>query len=198
MTSSVHQLPARVTGKAPPSTQTDLRSAAVMAPLGLPAGAHKACQLPLLMLLNLDLTRASHCRRFVSKVMSRSGIPTMYLPPRTTFREFFRSLKKGDPMHMKKFLLVALLVPAFSLALSAESDDGVVFSANLSTFNEVPPKANGARGTFRARLSEDGTTLNWTFTWSGLTGPPLFAVRTHPLWPERRQLSGNDVFLLRP
>src|SRR5712664_2199970 len=49
------------------------------------------------------------------------------------------------------------------------------FSANLSTFNEVPPKANGAHGTFRARLSEDGTTLNWTFTWTGLTGPPLFA-----------------------
>jgi len=49
------------------------------------------------------------------------------------------------------------------------------FSANLSTFNEVPPKANGAHGTFRARLSEDGTTLSWTFTWSGLTGPPLVA-----------------------
>jgi hypothetical protein len=45
----------------------------------------------------------------------------------------------------------------------------------LSTFNEVPPKANGAHGTFRAKLSEDGTTLSWTFTWSGLSGPPLFA-----------------------
>jgi len=75
-------------------------------------------------------------------------------------------------MHMKKFLLVALLAPAFSLALSAEGDHAVVFSANLSTFNEVPPKANGAHGTFRGRLSEDGTTLNWTFTWSGLTGHP--------------------------
>jgi hypothetical protein len=49
------------------------------------------------------------------------------------------------------------------------------FSAKLSTFNEVPPKGTGATGTFQARLSEDGTTLNWTFTWSGLTGPPLFA-----------------------
>ena len=45
----------------------------------------------------------------------------------------------------------------------------------MSTFNEVPPKANGANGTFRAQLSEDGTTLSWTFTWSGLSGPPLFA-----------------------
>jgi CHRD domain-containing protein len=78
-------------------------------------------------------------------------------------------------MLMKKFLLIALLVPAFSLALAAHDDDSVIFTANLSTFNEVPPKANGAHGTFRARLSDDGTTLNWTFTWSGLTGPPLFA-----------------------
>ncbi|HWY42935.1 MAG TPA: CHRD domain-containing protein [Candidatus Sulfotelmatobacter sp.] len=47
--------------------------------------------------------------------------------------------------------------------------------AKLSTFNEVLPKGTGASGTFRARLSSDGSTLNWTFTWSGLTGPPLFA-----------------------
>ena len=49
---------------------------------------------------------------------------------------------------MKRFLLAALLVPAFSLALTADDDHGVVFSANLSTFNEVPPKANGANGLF--------------------------------------------------
>jgi CHRD domain-containing protein len=78
-------------------------------------------------------------------------------------------------MLMKKFLLVALLVPAFSLALAANDNDSVIFTANLSTFNEVPPKANGAHGTFRARLTEDGTTLHWTFTWSGLTGPPAVA-----------------------
>src|SRR5215467_15442650 len=78
-------------------------------------------------------------------------------------------------MPMRKILLVALLVLAFSLALPAQEDNSVVFTAKLSTFNEVPPKANGAHGTFHAKLSEDGTILNWTFTWSGLTGPPLFA-----------------------
>lgn len=77
---------------------------------------------------------------------------------------------------MKNLFLVALLVSAFSLALAADDDHGVVFSANLSTFNEVPPKASGAHGTLRAKLSEDGTTLNWTFTWSGLTGPPLYSL----------------------
>jgi len=56
-----------------------------------------------------------------------------------------------------------------------DNDDGVRFSTRLSTFNEVPPKANGAHGTFRAKLSDGGTTLHWTFTWEGLTGPPLFA-----------------------
>lgn len=57
------------------------------------------------------------------------------------------------------------------------NDDHRAFrvSAKLSTFNEVLPKGTGASGTFRARLSPDGSTLNWTFTWTGLTGPPLFA-----------------------
>ena len=60
----------------------------------------------------------------------------------------------------------------------AQNDDDqqpLRLSAKLSTFNEVLPKGTGAHGTFRAKLSADGTTLNWTFTWTGLTGPPLFA-----------------------
>jgi len=65
---------------------------------------------------------------------------------------------------------------ATGLAVRAQDDDDRrFFSTNLSTFNEVPPKANGASGTFRAKLSADGSTLSWTFTWEGLTGPPLFA-----------------------
>ena len=50
--------------------------------------------------------------------------------------------------------------------------DSLRFSSRLSSFNEVPPKAIGSHGTFTATLSEDGTTLNWTLTWTGLTGPP--------------------------
>ncbi len=62
--------------------------------------------------------------------------------------------------------------------MRAQNDDDrqpLRLSAKLSTFNEVLPKGTGAHGTFRAKLSADGTTLNWTFTWTGLTGPPLFA-----------------------
>jgi hypothetical protein len=72
--------------------------------------------------------------------------------------------------------LGVLLSGSFSTQANNNNDENAVrFSARLSTFNEVPPKANGASGTFRAKLSEDGTTLSWTFRWSGLSGPPLFA-----------------------
>src|SRR5262249_15971413 len=56
-----------------------------------------------------------------------------------------------------------------------DEDHRFFFSTNLSTFNEVPPKGTGGSGTFRARLISDQSTLTWTFTWEGLTGPPLFA-----------------------
>jgi len=72
--------------------------------------------------------------------------------------------------------LAVLLLGNFSTQANNNNDENAIrFSTRLSTFNEVPPKANGASGTFRAKLSEDGTTLSWTFTWSGLSGPPLFA-----------------------
>jgi len=72
--------------------------------------------------------------------------------------------------------LAVLLLGNFSTQANNSNDGSALrFSTRLSTFNEVPPKANGANGTFRAQLSEDGTTLSWTFTWSGLSGPPRFA-----------------------
>src|SRR6266850_515864 len=72
--------------------------------------------------------------------------------------------------------LAVLLLGNFSTQANNSNDGSALrFSTRLSTFNEVPPKANGANGTFRAQLSEDGTTLSWTFTWSGLSGPPSAA-----------------------
>jgi CHRD domain len=86
-------------------------------------------------------------------------------------------------MEYKRFVAVLVVLTVVGMAASLatrnvraeDNDDAVRFFTPLSTFNEVPPKANGAHGTFRAKLSEDGTTLHWTFTWEGLTGPPLFA-----------------------
>jgi len=84
---------------------------------------------------------------------------------------------------MKKLCLsaalaaIAVLLIGNSSTQANNNNDGnaLRFSTRLSTFNEVPPKANSASGTFRATLSEDGTTLSWTFTWSGLSGPPSVA-----------------------
>jgi len=84
---------------------------------------------------------------------------------------------------MKKLCLSAalaaiavLLIGNLSTQANNNNDGNALrFSTRLSTFNEVPPKANDASGTFRATLSEDGTTLSWTFTWSGLSGPPSVA-----------------------
>ncbi len=68
-------------------------------------------------------------------------------------------------------LFVLAAVSLASMGVRADSDS-LHLSARLSSFNEVPPKAIGSHGTFRAKLSEDGTTLSWTLTWTGLTGPP--------------------------
>jgi hypothetical protein len=73
-------------------------------------------------------------------------------------------------------LFALLAVGLAGMGVRAQDDgDAPHFSARLSTFNEVPPKGTGGHGTFHATLSEDGTMLSWTFTWTGLTGPPLFA-----------------------
>jgi CHRD domain len=90
---------------------------------------------------------------------------------------FWRKTMKNLRMKITIATVCAFgLAVAGGVTVRAHNDDGPRrFSARLSTFNEVPPKGTGATGTFRAKLSEDGTTLNWTFSWSGLTGPPLFA-----------------------
>jgi hypothetical protein len=76
-------------------------------------------------------------------------------------------------------IAMLFVVAAASLASmgvrAQDSGDSLRLSSRLSSFNEVPPKAIGSHGTFIATLSEDGTTLNWTLTWTGLTGPPSAA-----------------------
>jgi len=82
----------------------------------------------------------------------------------------------GLKMAVASLSAVALASIAIRAVRAHDDDDRPVrFSANLSTFNEVVPKGTGAHGTYRAVLSKDGSTLNWTVTWTGLTGPPLFA-----------------------
>jgi hypothetical protein len=85
---------------------------------------------------------------------------------------------------MKSLICKSTMATLFVIAAAAlaslgvraqDPGDSLRFSSRLSSFNEVPSKAIGSHGTFSATLSEDGTTLNWTLTWTGLTGAPLFS-----------------------
>jgi len=62
----------------------------------------------------------------------------------------------------------ALTLPSLS---SVSADDGGKrsFSARLKGFNEVPSISTTAEGSFRARLSADGTSLHYTLSYEGLS-----------------------------
>ncbi len=73
--------------------------------------------------------------------------------------------------------LCALAMASISSMAVRANDEGrhLRLFTRLSTFNEVLPKGTGGHGRFEAKLSEDGTTLNWTLSWTGLTAPPIQA-----------------------
>jgi hypothetical protein len=97
-------------------------------------------------------------------------------------------------MHAKRFVSVALLVPAFSLALAAADDDDE-FKARLRGLNEVPPVATEASGSFSAKLSSDGSTLTYKVTYNNLNAPILFS-HIHFGFP--KEATGIMVFLCGP
>ena len=78
-----------------------------------------------------------------------------------------------------KFTIVVLAftVTAVPVALTvrADNDDEITYRARLTGFGEVPPKLVDATGRFTGTLSEDRTSISWTLTWSGLTGPAAAA-----------------------
>lgn len=78
-----------------------------------------------------------------------------------------------------KTILVAIFVGMFAAPIAftvrAAADDETTFRARLTGFGEVPPKLVSANGKFTGTLSEDGTSISWTLTWTGLTGPAQVA-----------------------
>lgn len=98
-------------------------------------------------------------------------------------------------MHAKRFLSVALLVPACSLALAAADDDNNLFKARLRGLSEVPPVATEASGSFSAKLSSDGSTLSYQVTYRNLSTPILFS-HIHFGFP--KEATGIMVFLCGP
>ena len=69
-------------------------------------------------------------------------------------------------------LMIALAPMAFSPAAFAET---LVFKAQLSGANEVPPNSSAASGQAEASLDTVTKVLTWTVTYSGLTGPAIGA-----------------------
>ena len=66
--------------------------------------------------------------------------------------------------------LMALAAPITS-TVRANPDDVTTYRAQLTGFGEVPPKLVDGHGKFTGTLSADGTSISWTLTWTGLTGP---------------------------
>jgi len=66
------------------------------------------------------------------------------------------------------------------------------FSAKLRSFSEVPSISSVAEGTFRARLSADGTSLHYTLTFTDLQAP---VTQSHIHFGERHTAGGIMVWL---
>ena len=67
---------------------------------------------------------------------------------------------------------VALMTVAMPVTLIVRANHSdITYRARLTGFGEVPPKLVNGQGKFTGVLSEDGTSISWTVTWTGLTGP---------------------------
>src|SRR5213594_1866145 len=71
-------------------------------------------------------------------------------------------------------------------------DDGVDLKATLIGFNEVPSVSTVASGSFRGEISQDGTTITYTLSHSGLEGDVRQA---HIHLAQRHVNGGIFVFL---
>lgn len=87
--------------------------------------------------------------------------------------------------------LVTLGVLVPGLVQSGE-DQGTEFQASLRGFQEVPATSTGARGKVRMEISEGGTSITYTLSYSGLEGDVRQA---HIHFGQRSVNGGIAVFL---
>src|SRR5437899_10451412 len=96
---------------------------------------------------------------------------------------------------MKKLLLAVLCVVGLCAMSTAtpDNDDRNTFHATLRGINETPgPVATQATGSFDATLSADGTTLNYTLTYSNLNAQ---VTQSHIHFGFPKETGGVMVFL---
>lgn len=110
-----------------------------------------------------------------------------------------RKRKSREGRGMKKALALLLLtaglvaVVAASVAFADDDEGKNSFKATLNGYNEVVGPGSvstGARGTFRAKLTDDGTALEFTLTYSGIEGGTAF--QAHPHFAQRHV--GGNIF----
>src|SRR5215471_17902270 len=89
--------------------------------------------------------------------------------------EQYEEEKMKMKMNLRSMIIltaVALMAVATPTTFIARADhDDTTFRARLTGFGEVPPKLVNGHGKFTGALSDDGTSISWTLSWTGLTGP---------------------------
>lgn len=116
--------------------------------------------------------------------------------------------KSREGRGMTKALALLLLtaglvaVVAASVAFAGDDEGKKSFKATLNGYNEVVGTSaagdsgsvsTGARGTFRAKLTNDGTALEFTLTYSGMEGGTV--TQAHPHFAQRHVGGGIFGFL---
>jgi hypothetical protein len=87
----------------------------------------------------------------------------------------------------------ALLAAAMMLALPGESSaQQTAFQAKLQGFSEVPSISSTGTGSFRATLSDDGSSLSYKLTFSGLSAP---VTQSHIHFGQQHTTGAIMVFL---
>ncbi|HEV2964210.1 MAG TPA: CHRD domain-containing protein [Candidatus Angelobacter sp.] len=94
---------------------------------------------------------------------------------------------------MKKLCLIVLAVFCLGIMGAASDNDDNTLRASLRGVNETPgPVSTQATGSFHATLSADGTTLNYTVTFSNLNAP---ITQSHIHFGLPRETGGIMVWL---
>ena len=118
-----------------------------------------------------------------------------------------RKSREGRGMKaLALLLLTAGLVPVLAASVAfADDDEGKSsFKATLTGYDEVVGSSStalgdsgsvstGAQGTFRAKLTNDGTALDFTLTYSGMEGGTV--TQAHPHFAQRHVGGGIFGFL---
>ena len=74
------------------------------------------------------------------------------------------------PLTVSILIAASLMLGACTTPVNPETNR-VAFSGKLSASEEVPPGTSTGTGTLKATFNTQSNLLNWTVTYSGLTGP---------------------------